>query len=126
MSDPPLNEHGLVGSHRPDPSWEVTPRQVQAWRASGQPMVLLDVRTPEEVAAASVEGAKVVPMGEVPARLPELEEHAEDRVVVMCHHGQRSMQVAAFLRQQGFEDVRSMAGGIDAWSLGVDPSVPRY
>ncbi len=124
--DAALNEHGLPGSYRPDPDWEVTPRQVRAWREAGEAVVLLDVRMPQEVAAAAVEGATLVPMGEVPARLPELEEYAEQRVVVMCHHGQRSMQVTAFLRQQGFEDVRSMAGGIDAWSLGVDPAVPRY
>lgn len=121
-----LNEYGLPGSYRPDPDWELSPREVQAKRDAGEQLVLLDVRNDAEVAAASVAGAVHVPMGEVPSRLPQLEAYAEQPVVVMCHRGQRSMQVTAFLRQQGFEDVRSMAGGIDAWSLAVDPSVPRY
>lgn len=95
-------------------------------RAAWEEMVLLDVREPTEVAAAAVDGAVLVPMGEVAARLQELDEHADRKVVVMCHRGQRSLQVAAFLRRHGFEDVWSLAGGIDAWSLGVDERVPRY
>lgn len=123
---PPLNEHGLPGSYAPDPAWELTPRQVKAALDAGDELVFLDVRTPEEHAVAAVDGAALVPMGEVPARLQELEEHADSPIVVMCHHGKRSLQVTAFLRQHGFEDVKSMAGGIDAWSLGVDAEVPRY
>jgi len=123
---PALNAHGLPGSYAPDPAWELTPRQVRAALDAGQELLLLDVRTPAEHAAAAVDGATLIPMGEVPARLQELEQHAEAPIIVMCHHGKRSMQVTAFLRQHGFEDVRSMAGGIDAWSLGVDAGVPRY
>ena len=89
-------------------------------------LVLLDCREPEELAAARIAGALHVPMGEVPARLQELAEHAEDCVVVFCHHGQRSMLVVAYLRKQGFEDVYSLAAGIDGWSKAVDPTVPRY
>lgn len=123
---PPLNEHGLPGSYAPDPAWEVTPRDTKTRLDAGEAFFFLDVRTPEEHAAARVDEATLVPMGEVPARLQELEEHADQPIVVMCHHGKRSLQVTAFLRQQGFEHVMSMAGGIDAWSLGVDPAVPRY
>lgn len=126
MADRPLAESGLPEGYPLQPGWEVTPRQVQAMREAGDEFVLLDVREPAEVEAASVDGATVVPMGEVKSRLSELDAFAEDRVVVMCHHGARSMQVTAFLRQQGFEDVSSMAGGIDLWSRDIDPDVPRY
>lgn len=120
--------------------WEVSPRAVRdaMARRSHAPdglsgsdpvdagLILLDCREPHEFETARIDGAMLVPMGEIPARLQELSEHADDRVVVYCHHGQRSLQVAMFLREQGFEDVWSMAGGIDAWSRGIDPSVPRY
>lgn len=123
-----LDEHGLPQGYPFQPDWEVTPKQVASARADpeAQAPVLLDVREPAEVATAAIDGALHVPMGEVKARQQELLEHADDRVVVFCHHGGRSMQVTAFLREQGFDDVVSMAGGIEVWSLAVDPSVPRY
>ena len=65
-------------------------------------------------------------MGQIQSRLADLNEHARDKIVVVCHHGVRSMRIAAFLRQHGFVDVRSMAGGIDLWSRDIDPDVPRY
>lgn len=126
MAERPLDPHGLPEGYPLQPDWEVTPRDVKILRESKQDFVLLDVREPAEVEAAAVEGAVVVPMGEIKSRLNELEVHAEQKVVVMCHHGARSMQVTAFLRQQDFEDVSSMAGGIDLWSRDVDPGVPRY
>lgn len=106
--------------------WELTPTQVAQMREAGADFVFLDVREPSEVAIAAIDGAMVLPMSQLTARLTELDEHAEDKVVVFCHGGVRSMQVTAFLREHGFEDVMSMAGGIDAWSLQVDASVPRY
>lgn len=107
--------------------WERSPAAVKAMLDDGRSMLLLDCRTPNEWAMAHVEGATLIPMQDIPARVVELEELAEDReVVVMCHHGQRSLQVTAWLRQQGFEEAMSMAGGIDRWSLEIDPSVPRY
>lgn len=126
MAERPLDPQGLPEGYPLQPDWEVTPRAVQALREAGEDFVLLDVREPREIAAASVDGAVVVSMGEIKSRLSELEEHAEQKVVVMCHHGARSMQVTAFLRQNEFEDVASMAGGIDLWSRDVDPAVPRY
>lgn len=93
---------------------------------SGKPFVLLDVRNPDEYATAKIEGSTFIPMGELQARLSELEQHKQDHIVVHCHHGGRSMRVTQFLRQQGFAQVQNLDGGIDAWSLQVDPSVPRY
>lgn len=126
MSGAPLNEHGLPDGYPLNEGWEITPREVAARLKAEPDAVLLDCREPDECAIASVEGAKTIPMGEIPARLPELLEHADVPVFVMCHHGRRSMQVTAFLREQGFDDVKSVAGGIDLWSRAVDPSVPRY
>ena len=71
-----------------------------------------------------IPGSVPMPMATVPARMQELPDDAQ--IVVICHHGGRSMQVAMFLAQHGFERVANVAGGIDAWSLQVDPSVPRY
>jgi rhodanese-related sulfurtransferase len=105
---------------------EITACEVRSMLQRGDDLHLLDCREPQEHRVASIEGAQLVPMGEIPGRLQELEAHADRTVVVVCHHGVRSLQVARYLREQGFEDARSMTGGIDAWSREVDPTVPRY
>jgi rhodanese-related sulfurtransferase len=86
---------------------------------------LIDVREPWEFATAHVEGSVLIPMGDIPARAHQ-ELDPEEHLVIMCHHGARSMNVAVWLRNQGFEQAQSLRGGIDAWSAEVDPSVPRY
>ncbi len=86
---------------------------------------LIDVREPWEVATAHVEGSLVMPMGDVPARAHQ-ELDPDEHIVVFCHAGVRSMNVTVWLRNQGFENVQSMRGGIDAWSCEVDATVPRY
>ncbi|MCP4837326.1 MAG: sulfurtransferase [Phycisphaera sp.] len=106
--------------------WEIDPAELSRSLATDAPPILLDCREPSEVATASVDGALNVPMGEISSRLPELEAYTDREIVVMCHHGVRSLQVVAFLREAGFEEPRSLAGGIDRWSLEVDASVPRY
>ncbi len=85
--------------------------------------VLLDVREPFEVAAASIDGALLIPMGEILSRVDEIPR--DRQVLCLCHHGARSAQVAAYLANQGF-DVANVTGGIDSWSVAVDPRVPRY
>ena len=85
----------------------------------------MDVREPWEYQTARLEGAELVPMGEIPAALPHLEA-VEGPLVVYCHHGVRSLRVAAWLRNQGLEEVQSLAGGIDRWSVEIDLAVPRY
>lgn len=87
-------------------------------------VVLVDVREPWELATASVVGAKHIPMGEVPARVQELD--PDHHLVVMCHAGVRSAKVTQWLREQGYEKVQSLRGGIDAWARRVDPKVPVY
>ena len=97
---------------------------------SGHKPLLLDVREPWEVQLASIGASAAgtpvlaIPMREVPGRLDEI--GRKRTIVCICHHGLRSLQVALYLEQQGFEDVINLEGGIDAWSDEIDPSVPRY
>ncbi len=86
---------------------------------------LIDVRETWEHSTAHIENSTLMPMGDVPARA-HLELDPEEHLTVLCHHGQRSLNVTAWLRNQGFENVQSLRGGIDAWSAEVDPNVPRY
>ena len=105
--------------------YEITPEDVKGRLDRGESFTLVDVREPWEAETASIVGSKLMPMGEVPSRAHQ-ELDPEDHIVVMCHHGVRSMNVTVWLRQQGFENVQSMRGGIDAWSRSVDEKVPRY
>jgi len=86
---------------------------------------LIDVREPWEFTTARIDGFVLMPMGEVPSRAHQ-ELDPDEHIVVLCHAGVRSMNVTAWLRNQGFEKVQSVRGGIDAWSREVDPAVPRY
>lgn len=83
------------------------------------------MREPWEFQAARIDGSVLMPMGDVPARAHQ-ELDPDERLLVVCHLGQRSLSVAAWLRDQGFEQAQSVAGGIDAWSRLVDPSIGRY
>ena len=102
---------------------EIAPQAVKRRLDAGEKLRLIDVREPEEFALARIEGAELIPMRSVPAELQSLDEGS---LIVYCHHGVRSLSVVDWLRNQGVEDCQSMAGGIDAWSLSVDPAVPRY
>ena len=88
--------------------------------------LLLDVREQDEYQTAHIAGATLLPMSEIVSRAAELAPHQGRRVVVHCHHGGRSAQVAQWLRKQGYAQAQNMEGGIDQWSIEVDPSVPRY
>jgi rhodanese-related sulfurtransferase len=105
----------------------VTPLSAQRLRErldAGETLTVLDVREPEEIAIARFDGALEIPMQDIPGRVGELDPTAE--IVVVCHHGVRSAHVAMFLVDQGFSRVLNLTGGIDAWALEVDRSVPRY
>lgn len=104
--------------------FEITPEQLASLKTQKE-MVLLDVREPWEFDAARIEGSLLMPMGDIPSRaFQELDPEAH--IVTICHHGVRSLNVAVWLRNQGFEGAQSLAGGIDAWSITVDSSIPRY
>lgn len=115
----------IQGSSAPeDLPLEIDAATLASWREAGVAHAVLDVREPWEVAIASLPGAMTVPMGEVPARLGDLPEKVP--LVVLCHHGGRSMRVTAWLRGRGVARAVNLAGGIDAWSREIDPSVPAY
>ena len=98
--------------------------EFKTWRDDNKAYVLLDVREDGEVAYANIEGHTHIAMNLIPLRHNELPD--DKPIVVYCHHGMRSMQVALFLEHAGFSDVYNLSGGIDAWSVQIDPSVPRY
>ena len=100
---------------------EVTVDEAKELRQVAQ---ILDVREPHELEAAHLVGTIDIPMNEVPRRVSELDK--VKRLIVMCHHGGRSLMVARWLRANGFPQAQSMAGGIDVWSQTVDPTIPRY
>lgn len=102
----------------------VSPREVSERMAAGASLRLLDVREPLEHEMASVEGAELIPLGSLAARLESLDRG--DEIVVMCHHGIRSAAACDFLVHNGFERVSNMTGGIDRWSTEVDSRIPRY
>jgi rhodanese-related sulfurtransferase len=103
---------------------EITPADTKLRLDRGEKLLLVDVREPWEFKICRIEGAKLIPMGSIPANLQALD--TGDEVICYCHHGMRSLDVAAWLRGQGVERAKSLVGGIERWSLEIDPRVPRY
>lgn len=101
----------------------MTPRELAERLRDGAPPYLLDVREPAENAVARIEGSRLIPLRSLPAMVTEIPRDRE--VVVYCHHGSRSARAVDFLRAQGVP-ARNLTGGIDRWSVEVDPSVRRY
>ena len=111
----------------PDPTYDdadVLVLDVKEELDAGKPLVLLDVREPHEYEIAHLEGAQLIPLGELPSRLGELDDHAD--IVAYCHYGPRSLRALEILRAAGFNKVRNLKGGIEAWAVNVDPEMPRY
>jgi|SRR5215813_1968018 len=104
---------------------QITAEEVKQARDRDEKFLLLDVREPWEHETAKIEGSKLMPMGDIPSRAHQ-ELDPDVRIIAYCHHGIRSLNVVNWLRQQGFENTQSMAGGIDRWSRVVDPNVPTY
>jgi len=96
----------------------------KAMKSSNSTLILLDVREPWEIDFASIENSVNIPMNQVPERLSEIPTDKE--IVVMCHHGGRSLSVAQFLAHHGFNNISNLTGGIHSWSLEIDQSVPTY
>ncbi len=105
---------------------EVDVQTVNAMQQQNEQFILLDVREQNEYDIAKIDGSLLIPMSELRLRIEELEPNQNERIVVHCHHGGRSMQVTRALRQRGYDKAQNMAGGIDAWSQDIDASVPRY
>jgi rhodanese-related sulfurtransferase len=105
---------------------EVTVADVAQMQAAGEEFVFLDCREPDEAAICKINGARLMPMSTLPDRVGELAGHEGDRIVIHCHKGGRSYRVANWLRQQGFANAQSMAGGIEGWADEVEPGMARY
>ena len=103
---------------------EITPADVKARLDRGEKLVFIDVREPWENQLCRIEGAQLVPLGSLAASLQTLPD--VDEVICYCHHGMRSLDAAAWLRFQGIKKAKSLSGGIERWSLEIDPKVPRY
>ena len=105
---------------------EITCCETETQLSTDSPPLLLDCRESEEYALVAIEGSQLLPMSEIASRVGEIAAHQQKPVVVYCHHGGRSAQVATWLRGQGFTQVQSMAGGIDAWATEIEPGMARY
>ncbi len=105
---------------------EIDVRAVKSLLDAGGDLLLLDCREPVEYELVRIEGATLIPMSQMASRVEQLRPHRGRRVVVYCHLGGRSLQVTQWLRRQGFSAAQNMSGGIDAWSLEIDPTLPRY
>jgi adenylyltransferase/sulfurtransferase len=103
---------------------EMTPRELKAALDRGDNLVVVDVREPQEYQIARIEGAVLIPLGEIPQRYGEIDR--SQLVVCQCRSGVRSQKAASFLRSVGFERVVNLTGGILRWSDEVDPSQPKY
>jgi len=104
--------------------YEITPQEVQQRQERNEELFILDVREPWERQAASIMPSHHIAMADIPSQVQELD--PDQHIVVICHHGIRSLMVTDWLRKQGFEKVQSMSGGINRWSLEIDAKVPRY
>jgi rhodanese-related sulfurtransferase len=103
---------------------QISVKEVNERTARGDKLLLVDVREQWEYDLCRIPGAKLIPLGTIPANLNAFLDAEE--VICYCHHGMRSLDAAAWLRQQGVGSAKSMAGGIERWSVEIDPSVPRY
>lgn len=102
---------------------EIRVQELQECLESNKDVFLLDVREQSEYNIANI-GGKLIPLGDLPTRFHELD--PEKETVVMCHHGGRSRQACMFLQSRGFQKVKNLTGGIDKWSMEIDPTIMRY
>lgn len=105
---------------------QITPKELAAWRddPSREPPLLVDVREPWEVGLCSIAESRCVPMAQIPAAVASLPRERD--IVLVCHHGHRSMHAGLYLRNAGFDRVHNLRGGIAAWASDVEPGMPRY
>lgn len=105
---------------------EITCFELHKKRQARADLLLIDCREPDEHALVAIEGAELIPLGEFPQRISELVQHRDRHIVVHCHVGGRSLRAARWLREQGFTQAQSLAGGIDEWAVEIEPHLARY
>ncbi len=125
VSASPLDARGLPIGYPFKPEYEITPREAAAMVKAGR-AIIVDVRTTPELETAAVAGAQHIELSEIERRADEVDAPEGAEVLVLCHHGVRSMKATLALRQLGHPSAKSIAGGIELWSLAVDAGVPRY
>jgi adenylyltransferase/sulfurtransferase len=121
-----LDPRGLPPGYPFKPDWEVTPREVKSMLDSGEKFWFVDCREPNEWQITHIDGATLVPLQSIESHVEEIRKHKDDKVVVHCKSGGRSMKFAQILKNAGVEDVRSMAGGILLWNKDINPGGPQY
>lgn len=105
-------------------TYQISPQELKQKKERGEPFLLLDVREPMEFEFARISDSMLIPLAQLPSRLGELD--PEQEIVTVCHHGVRSLTALGILVKNGFTKVRNLTGGIDAYSITADPSIPRY
>ncbi len=125
-ADPSLDAKGLPPGYEFDPAWEVTPREVKGMLDRRDDFFFVDCRLPNEHAITHIDGAELIPLQQLAAKFAKVKDHKDDKVVVHCRSGGRSLQFAKMLKASGFKDVKSMAGGILLWNKDVNPGGPQY
>ena len=125
-SDANLDDRGLPPGYNFDPNWEVTPREVKSMLDRGEKFLFIDCRLPNEYQITHIDGTKLIPLQQIGQHIGSLKQHQNEKIVVHCRSGGRSMQFSQLLRQNGFADVKSMAGGILLWNKDINPGGPQY
>jgi adenylyltransferase/sulfurtransferase len=123
---PIFDERGLPPEYEFDDEWEITPREVKRKLDKKENFVFIDCRNPNEEGITKIDGGKLIPLPTLGARIGELRGKEQDEVIVYCRSGGRSLQFAQILKQQGFKNVKSMAGGVLLWNQDVNPGGPQY
>ena len=122
----PLDDRGLPAGYSFKPDWEITPREVKTLLDGHESFLFIDCRNQNEYDLTRIDGTRLIPLPQLAANLAELRQHTSEKIVVHCKSGGRSLQFAQLLRQNGFKDVRSMAGGILLWNRDINPGAPLY
>lgn len=105
-------------------TYQISPLELKQKKEQGEPFVLLDVREQVEFQFARIPDSTLIPLAQLPSRLGEL--NPDQEIVTVCHHGVRSLTALGILVKNGFTNVKNLTGGIDAYSVMADPSIPRY
>ncbi len=128
-----MTDTNPYSEHENPPRWHFqdgleisVPETARQHLSEADGFVLIDIREPDELRVCSIDGAVHIPTGDLPARINEVDADEDTTIALICHSGRRSLKAAIYLQQQGLTGTRSVAGGIDWWSLRIDPSVPRY